>query len=284
MSITNVTLNGNVYVLMENNVKRPKAAERWIAICPMKGDSKWFAKTKEDLVARIEEEEGGVKATAFKPKKVSLWSSEEVYNGKPIVQWFTDGTMDVDTPTARFRIEMAPARKRGVVVPHILPVPNEDYNSFCQDLLEMNNAGYFRGVLTKIRLKNPDGSTLRDIDGLSITEEDSDVTPMSLLDKYVEDILEEEGNDLVSFVHAFREDADSDDAFHILNTFSKQEVDEAKAVFLVIDAMKFIDANCDDVAESSGNSHHQNSNLSSEDARGVLATVQSVATALSSIL
>lgn len=282
MSITNITLNGNVYVLMENNVKRPKAAERWIAICPMKGDSKWFAKTKEDLVARIEEEEGGVKAAAFKPKKTLLWHSDSDYNGKPIVQWYTDGTMDVDTPTARFRIEMAPATRRGSVVSNIMPVSDDDYDSFCAELLEMNDSGYLHGVLTKIRLKNPDGSTLRDIEGLSITEEDGSVTPMTLLDAYIEDILEREDNDLVSFVHAFRED--SDDAPHSLNTFSQPVVDEAKAVFLVIDAMKFLDENCEDISETCGNSHHHHSNLSSQDARDVLVQIQSAATALSSIL
>ncbi len=282
MSITNISLNGNVYVLMENNVKRPKAAERWIAICPMKGDGKWFAKTKEDLIARIEEEEGGAKAAAFKPKKTLLWQSESDFNGKPIVKWFIDGTMDVDTPTARFRIEMAPATRRGAVVSNIIPVSDDCYDSFCDELLEMNDSGYLRGVLTKIRLKNPDGSTLRDIDGLSITEEDGNVTPMTLLDAYIEDVLGREDNDLVSFVHAFREDSDT--APHSLNTFPKPVVDEAKAVFLVIDAMKFLDENCDDISHSNGNSHHYHSNLSSQDARDVLAQIQSVATALSSIL
>lgn len=282
MSITSLTLNGNIYSLMENTLKRPKAAERWLAVCPMKGDGKWFAKTKEDLIARLEEEEGGVKASTFKAKKTALWSTEAEFNGKPIIQWYTDGTMDVDTPTARFRIEMAPTHRSGVVS-NIVPVTEDCYDSFCDELLEMHNSGFMRGVLTKIRLKNPDGTTLRDIN-VCVTEEDSTITPMTLLDAYVEEVLEESDNCLVQLVHAFREDADSDAALHHLSDVRRESMEEAKSVFLVIDAMKFLDSYAGDAEESSGNSHHQNSNLSSEDAKEAVVKLQSLTAALSSIL
>lgn len=284
MSVTNLSINGNNYALMKSTLKRPKVSERWFAICPMKGDGKWFAKTEEDLIARLKEEEGGVKAVTFKPKKPILWSSEGEYNGKPIIKWYTDGTMDVDTPTARFRIEMAPVNHRGLVS-NILPVSDDCFDTFCDELVEVNEAGYIRGILTKIRLKNPDGSTLRDIEVEDTVLEDGSVSPMALLDSYVDDILENESNDLVSFIYAFREDPDGDDRVDVIHSLSAPIIEEAHAVFLVIDAMKFIDSNCDDgVASSEGNCHHQNSNLSTEDAREVLVKIQSVATALSSIL
>lgn len=284
MSVTNLSLNGNIYALMESTLKRPKAAERWFAICPLKGDKKWFAKTKEALTALLEKEEG-VKASAFKPKKVRMWASESQYNGKPIVQWYTDGTMDVDTPTARFRMEIFPVNGRGRINKIIPAASDDSYDYFCDDLIEANNAYHLKGILTKIRLKNPDGTTLRDIDGLNVEDEGGNTTPMTLLDAYIEDIIEETSNDLVSLVHAFREDADADNALNGCVEFTTEVAQGAKAVFLVIDAMKFIDAAGADDAESSiGNYHHHHSNLSSQDALDVLNKLRPAVTALSSIL
>lgn len=284
MSITNLSINGNIYALMESTLKRPKAAERWFAICPLKGDGKWFAKTKEDLVELLEKEEG-VKASAFKPKKVLLWSSESQYNGKPIVQWYTDGTMDVDTPTARFRMDIYLENGRGRINNISYSSSEDSYDYFCNDLIEINNAYGFQGILTKIRLKNPDGTTLRDIDGLHVEGEGDNPTPMTLLDAYVEDILEETSNDLVSLVHAFREDADADDNLNSCVEFTTEIAQGAKAVFLVIDAMKFMDSMGLNEAEcTTGNNHHHHSNLSSQDAIDVLNKLRPAVTALSSIL
>lgn len=283
MSVTNLTLNGNIYSLMESTLKRPKAAERWLAVCPMKGDGKWFAKTKEDLIARLEEEEG-VKAYDFKPKKTLLWASESEYNGKSIVKWYTDGTMDVDTPTARFRMEIYPVNNRGRIS-NIIRVPSEDsYDYFCDELLEINNGNYFRGDLTKIRLKNPDGTTLRDFE-LTVTDEGGNTTPMTLLDMYIDDIIEARSNDLVSLVRGFRDDADADDCLSSCIEFAGEIAQEAKAVFLVVDAMLFMESmGLDGAEESNGSHHHNHSNLSSADALDVLNKLRPAVTALSSIL
>lgn len=285
MPCTNLTLNGNIYALMESTVKRPKANERWIAVCPMKGDSKWLAKTKEELIARIEEEEG-VKAEIFKPKKSLLWASNTEFNGKPVVQWFTDGTMDVDTPSARFRIEMTPV-SRGRPT-HIIPIVDEDpeeyYEEFCSQLSEHNSGFYFRGVLTKIRLKNPDGTTLRDVEDLNHTYESGCVTPVDLLDSYIGQILDGGSNDLVTMVNCLNNE-DEEYLRHGPANFTKEVTLGAQEVFLTIDAMIFLDKNCDLGEGNSGlDCIHINSSISTEDARRALATLQSAVTSLSEIL
>lgn len=283
MSVTNLNLNGNIYALMESTVRRPKANERWFAICPLKGDGKWFAKTKEELIARLEEEEG-VKASEHKLKKIQIWRTDSDYNGKPIVQWYSDGTMDVDTPTARFRIEMYPV-SRGGRVQHLQYTTGEDeFDYFCDELLEANDSSYMRTVLTKIRLKNPDGTTLRDIDGLTLTMEDGNTTPLQLLDEWVDNIVESGCNDLVSFVYAFRDGNDCTDILSGCSVFTPQITQEAQAVFMVIDAMKFMDDQGCNGAEIPSEAHHHNSDISTEDARRVLSKIQSAATELSSIL
>lgn len=288
MSVINLSIGSSIYSLMANPVKRCKAAERWFAVCPAKGDRKWFAKTQEDLQALLQDEEGVETATVFKPKKVLLWKSEGEYDGKPIIQWYTDGTMDVDTPTARFRIEMAPILTSNHLATSLMPISEEDFDTLCEDLLEAHDSYAFRGTLTKIRLKNPDGTTLRDIENLSTEDEGSAVSPMSILDMFSEWVLEDQNNLLVGMVRSFGENYQGDDyaCFASEIAYEKHVVDEAQSLFMTIDAMKFIDENCGGRGEcyTDGNSHHSHSDVSTEDARQVLRKLQSATVALSSIL
>lgn len=287
MSVINLSIGGNVYALVENTVKKCKAGERWFAICPAKGDLKWFAKTKEDLQALLQSEEGGAVATVFKPKKILLWKSEGEYDGKPIIKWYTDGTMDVDTPTARFRIELAPVVSSGVAT-NLIPVAEDDFDTFCEDLLEIHDSYGFQGTLTKIRLKNPDGTTLRDIENLSVVDEGSCVSPMSILDMFAEWVIEDQSNRLVDLVRSFGENYDGDDIYSFVSAvaYEKHTLEEAQSLFMTIDAMKFIDENCDGGGEcdTDGNAHHHSSDVSTEDARVVLSKLQSATVALSNIL
>jgi hypothetical protein len=193
MSISQYKVGDDIFSVMKNPATKSAKGEKWLAVCPSKGDAKWFAPTEAALLNLLKSGAPDTPVEKYKAPRTVIWESEGRFEGKSVVTIDSLGVVDVNTPTVRYRMEVEANFYNGGSGP-ISSWPRGEptlEEASYSDLPEEIES--FDVKITKLRFKNSKGETVEDVDVTYVDEGNEDAGIVRAIDNLAGEQFAEDG-------------------------------------------------------------------------------------------